>query len=128
MAGAEKNHAVIVGAGLTGLVTGYHVASTGIPVTVFEGAEDFSAAAGLIPFGGTMVEPEFAGPHRLVWIPHLLHGLLLGSRHGDDPGQNHRGCFDPRIRRGLFDHLRRRSGMALSVMPPSGRVPGHSMA
>jgi protoporphyrinogen oxidase len=59
MAGAEKNHAVIVGAGLTGLVTGYHVASTGIPVTVFEGAEDFSAAAGLIPFGGTMVEPEF---------------------------------------------------------------------
>lgn len=59
MAGAEKDHAVIVGAGLTGLVTGYHVASSGIPVTVYESAEDFAGAQGLLPFGGTLVEPEF---------------------------------------------------------------------
>lgn len=59
MAGAEQNHAVIVGAGLTGLVTGYHVASAGLPVTVYESAEDFAGAEGLIPFGGIVVEPEF---------------------------------------------------------------------
>ncbi len=59
MAGAAQNHAVIVGAGLTGLVTGYHVASAGIPVTVYESADDFAGAQGLQSFGGALVEPEF---------------------------------------------------------------------
>jgi protoporphyrinogen oxidase len=59
MVESKQNHAVIVGAGLTGLVTGYHVASSGIPVTVYEAADDFAGAQGLLPFGGTLVEPEF---------------------------------------------------------------------
>jgi len=59
MSGTDKNHAVVVGAGLTGLVTGYHIAAARVPVTVYETAADFSEAQGLLNYGGTLVEPEF---------------------------------------------------------------------
>lgn len=96
MAGTEQNHAVIVGAGLTGLVTGYRIASSGIPVTVYESAEDFAGAEGLISIGGSLVEPEFdpvlksdAELHQLLddldaeslleWQPSRF-GIYLGGR------------------------------------------------
>lgn len=59
MAATEHNHAVIVGAGLTGLVTGYRIASSGIPLTVYESAEDFAGAEDLVSVGSSLVEHEF---------------------------------------------------------------------
>jgi len=55
----QQHHAVIVGAGLTGLMAGYRIACAGIPVTIYEAAKDFSEAEGLVTVGSSPVEVEF---------------------------------------------------------------------
>jgi len=90
MSGTDQNHAVVVGAGLTGLVTGYYIATSGLPVTVYETEDGFAAAEGLISVGGALVEREFEpvikGDDQLFQLLDLLDaGSLLEwlpSRYG----------------------------------------------